>query len=110
MRIAKRRSSKTSICQFHLEKSVPYAVCVELEQLAELLDEHFRLLDDLRAGSSHNTRSLHRVPARALSHHVPERRGEEEEAVRTEERSFCMSLSLLLGSLSLCVFPLSSYP
>ena len=53
-----------------VREDAPDAVGVELERLADLLDERARLLDDRRAGVGDDARHLHRVPPRALPHDV----------------------------------------
>ena len=49
----------------------------ELERLADLLDEHARVLDDVGAVVRDHARHLHRVPARAAAHHVAVERVED---------------------------------
>ena len=58
-------------------EDAPDPVGVELERLAELLDERARLLDDVGAGVRHDARHLHAVPPRALAHHVAVERVED---------------------------------
>ena len=58
-------------------EAAPDAVRVELEGLADVIDEPLGHLDDLGAGVGHHAGHLHGVPARTLAHDVPVERVED---------------------------------
>ena len=66
-------------------EAAPDTVRVQLQGLADVVDQPLGHLNDLRACVRHHARHLHRVPARTLAHDVPVE-GVEDALVRQLER------------------------